>query len=348
MTKYLIHAKNPSQKVFPITGMGGCGKTQLVSYFVRENRLLFTHVVFVDASSVSSLKTDFQVWAQSLGDGHEQDTWEDGPKFLADGAHDKRWILILDNADDPKIDLVPFFPKCYHGIILITSRNRNIGNLANTYHLELGQMETEEALSTLIRAAQRQPPIPPTELTDAYRLMEELGRLAAAVVHAGTYCRQLSSVSQGVLQSYTFTQYLALFYRERAALMMRLGPSSLDGYQHGVYTALDLSYKAIPISARDFLHLIAHFHHSDIPLSMLAIAAKESFEDPETHLPRSEEHNNVVAHLHKLLCTDGVWSETRVQDMVQTLRSFSLVETTIVNDALFLQLHPLVQSWVRD
>ena len=305
-------------------------------------------MAFVDASSLSSIKTDLQVWAQSLGDGHEQDTWEDALKFLASGPHDGRWVLILDNADDPKINLVSFFPKCYNGTILITSRNRRLGNLASTFHLELGQMETEEAFATLIQAARRQLSLPPAELEDAHILMEELGRLAAAVVHAGTYCRQLSSVVHGVLQPYTFTQYLSLFYMERAALLNRPGPSTLDGYQHGIYTTLDLSYKAIPSSARDFLHLISHFHHSDIPLSMFATAAQESFEDPETFLPRPKEHSNVISDLDKLLCTFGRWSEFQVEETIETLRSFSLISTTNIEDSLFLQLHPLVRAWSKD
>ena len=40
MMQHLVKSDNSSQKIFPITGMGGCGKTQLVSYFLRENRSL--------------------------------------------------------------------------------------------------------------------------------------------------------------------------------------------------------------------------------------------------------------------------------------------------------------------
>ena len=36
MVDYLAKPASPQQKIFVITGMGGCGKTQMVSYFLQE------------------------------------------------------------------------------------------------------------------------------------------------------------------------------------------------------------------------------------------------------------------------------------------------------------------------
>jgi hypothetical protein len=36
----LVDSPAPGQKILSITGMGGCGKTQLVSYFLREKKAL--------------------------------------------------------------------------------------------------------------------------------------------------------------------------------------------------------------------------------------------------------------------------------------------------------------------
>lgn len=308
----------------------------------------FTHVVFVNASSSANIKTDLQAWAQSSGDGHEQDVWEDGLRILSYGPRNERWAIVFDNADDPMIDLVPFFPKSRDGTIIITSRNRDVGNLANTHHLELGQMTTAEALSTLLRAARRQLPMPSDERGSAKTLMKELGCLAVALVHAGTYCNQLSSVVAGVMQPYTFTTYLSLFYSQRAALMKAGPAATLDGYQRGVYTTLDISYQKIPQPMRNFLHFISHFHHSDIPVVMLASAAERRFQDPETYLPRPDAHKKITTGLCQLLCVDSIWDELQVQDMIRNLRSFSLVSTTTIADSLFLRVHPLVQAYLRD
>ena len=41
--------------------------------------------------------------------------------FLAE--LDKPWLLIIDNADDPSMDLGDLFPGGERGVILITTRN---------------------------------------------------------------------------------------------------------------------------------------------------------------------------------------------------------------------------------
>lgn len=41
MVDHLVKSASTRQKIFPITGMGGCGKTQLVSYFLQEYLALY-------------------------------------------------------------------------------------------------------------------------------------------------------------------------------------------------------------------------------------------------------------------------------------------------------------------
>jgi len=86
MVHHLVVMPSTNQKIFAITGMGGCGKTQLVSYFLQEkgsmyvhfqqksmdtpNDIRYTQVIFVDASSLSTIKADLQTWVRSF-DGQE-------------------------------------------------------------------------------------------------------------------------------------------------------------------------------------------------------------------------------------------------------------------------------------
>ncbi|KIM31602.1 hypothetical protein M408DRAFT_327097 [Serendipita vermifera MAFF 305830] len=349
MMKHLARSTDTKQKVFAITGMGGSGKTQLVSYFLQEmngNKELFSHVVFVDARSEASLKTDLQLWAQSLGAGHEADDWNNGLEILATDLNDGSWVLIFDNADDPSLKLKKYFPRCSSGTIVFTSRNWEVGNLANTDHLELEKMSQGDALATLEKAAHRRLMEPSQELESAKTLMDELGCLPLALVHAGTYCHRQSSIIDGQDHLFTFTQYLNLFRKKRAALMNKKGVTTQEDYEHGVYTALDLSYQAINGSSKQFLHIISQFHYSEIPLAMFLEAAKAGFQDPRVFLPRPAEHRNVINQLTTLLCPDGEADEFQLRELIGDLRSFSLVSPS--EGSLFLRLHPLVQAWIRD
>ncbi|KIM20858.1 hypothetical protein M408DRAFT_81423, partial [Serendipita vermifera MAFF 305830] len=348
MVDYLVTTSPAQQRIFPITGMGGCGKTQLVSYFLLQYPNLYSQSIYVDASSSSSIKVGLQAWARTLGDGHGDDVWEDAIRALSRVPHGEQWILILDNADDPGLDLTQFLPRHSHLTILITSRNRDIGDHGPHSHLELGEMTPEEALAALLQAAQRKLPMDDEEMRSAQILIGDLGWLAIALVQAGTYCYQLSSTVDGVSDPYTFTQYLSLLRSHRADLLKKAEPSSLDNYQRGVYTTLDLSYKALPQECRDFLHFLSPFHYIDIPLAAFAQAAKNGFEDPYDYHPRDDSHETTISKLKHLLYKEKEWNESHLQGIVQNLRSFSLVTASSMNDSLFLQLHPLVQAWCRD
>ncbi|KIM30136.1 hypothetical protein M408DRAFT_22187 [Serendipita vermifera MAFF 305830] len=188
MVDYLVTTPPSQQKIFPITGMGGCGKTQLVSYFLRQYPNLYAQTIYVDASSSSSIKFDLQAWARTLGDGHDDDVWEDAIQALSKIPGGEQWILILDNADDPGLDLNQFLPRHNHLTLLITSRNRDIGDHGPRSHLELGEMTPEEALAALLQAAQRKLPMDDEELRSAQTLIGDLGWLAIALVQAGSYC----------------------------------------------------------------------------------------------------------------------------------------------------------------
>ncbi|KIM22767.1 hypothetical protein M408DRAFT_322409, partial [Serendipita vermifera MAFF 305830] len=339
MVNYLVTAPSSRQRIFPITGMGGCGKTQLVSYFLQEYPLLYAQTVYVDASSSSSIKSDLQTWVRTIGEGPDHGAWEDALRMLNAPPQSEQWVLILDNADDPALDLKLFLPKNVNVTILVTSRNRNLSNLSTTKHLELGEMSADEALAVMRLASRRQMPLPDKELDSATTLMRELGYLAVALVQAGTYCYQLSS---------TIGEYLSLFKTHRTELMKGRGNTSLDNYERAVYATLDLSYNKLPQDAKDFFHLISFFHHTEIPLSAFTRAADNDFEDPQRYLPRPDSHTNTISDLKITLCNQGKWSDFTIQRIIGDLRSFSLVTASSLDNSLFLHLHPLIQTWSRD
>ncbi|KIM31629.1 hypothetical protein M408DRAFT_20862 [Serendipita vermifera MAFF 305830] len=299
MKSHLVEGTGSGRKIFTITGMGGCGKTQMVSYFLQEtnrDRQLFTHVVFVDASSESTLKADLQLWVQSLGPTHEEDNWENALYTLTSELTSGDWVLIYDNADDPNLKMRKYFPTCQNGVIILTSRSRVVGSLQNTSHLELGSLNPMDALAALENAAHRQIPSPSKEMDDARILMEKLGNLPLALVHAGAYCHQQSSKRDDKVYHFTFSRYLDLFDKRREALLGKADVFTQEDYERGVYATLDLSYQVLQEASKQFLRIISHFHYSDIPLEMFRAAAQVRFEDPEIYLPRPEEHKKIYSN----------------------------------------------------
>jgi hypothetical protein len=210
----------------------------------------YKHTFFIDASSISSIQSDLQSAIRSLGMDYEKMTFEEAISFLVKGTHDGKWLLIFDNANDPKVDLVPYFPECFHGTILITTHNSELGRLNTTIHLRLGPMGPNEAYETLARATHRTLPFSPVEHESARRLIEVLGSLAVALVQADSYCYNISSPGEGGEGCFSFEQYLQLFKRHRSSLMRKEDGTTLDRYGRGAYTTFDLSYSLLPQPAR--------------------------------------------------------------------------------------------------
>ncbi|PVF91044.1 FabD/lysophospholipase-like protein, partial [Serendipita vermifera] len=344
MEQKLLGPRMKGLNVFVISGMGGCGKTQMVSYFVQEYHNRFKHIFFMDASSESSVKMDLRNAIRSL-DGHQQDSEHDAISFLQSHADS---LLIFDNADNPKVDLIQFFPKLYKGVILITTRVRTLSSLSTLYHLELGPMSHDEAIKTLVKASGQTFPLGSNDVPHVSTLIEELGCLALALVQAGVYISNMVSIGTMNGHGSVFEHYLDLFRREQAILMRKEGSVSLDQYRHGVYAALDLSYTLLPPLSRDFLHLCSQLHHTNISVSMLLAAAKKGFQDEWKYLERPESHHEIQGKLHTLFTPNGASNEAHVHDMVQSLVSLSLVQTTMGNNTVLLRFHPLVHSWAYE
>jgi hypothetical protein len=61
----------------------------------------------------------------------------------------EEWLLVFNNADDIHLNLVQFFPSGSHGNIIITSRNPDLGQIAQAEH-KVDRMELEDATNLLL------------------------------------------------------------------------------------------------------------------------------------------------------------------------------------------------------
>ena len=107
----------------------------------------FSNIFLVDATTVETLETGLRAIAVSSNAGN---TAEDGFKCLCNNKDE--WLILFDNADDPKINLNKWFPQCSHGNILITSRNPGLVVYAGSHSL-VSDMEELEAVELLLKSA---------------------------------------------------------------------------------------------------------------------------------------------------------------------------------------------------
>ena len=105
---------------------------------------------FVDTSKVETIDTGLKgiAVAKSVGNSAQDAlTW-------LESNHNK-WLVFFDNADDPKINLNDFLPKCNHGNIIITSRNPELRSYGA--HTLVSDMEEADATTLLLRRANKEP-----------------------------------------------------------------------------------------------------------------------------------------------------------------------------------------------
>ncbi len=67
---------------------------------------------------------------------------------------DKPWLLILDNADDPSIDISKYFHTGGRGTVLIMSQNRESASYKTVGSSEIGSMALDDAITLLLRVSE--------------------------------------------------------------------------------------------------------------------------------------------------------------------------------------------------
>ena len=155
---------------------------------------------------------------------------------------EERWLLLIDNADDPRIELHEYFPKGDRGRIIITTRNpahKVYGNVGPGF-FEFQGMEDEDASALLLRAARLTEPWDGDSSSWATKITKQLGFLALALIHAG------AAIRNGLC---SLKDYLA-FYDKDWERIRRTPRSSLDsGDKYKQYMSAlatyEVSYRGI-------------------------------------------------------------------------------------------------------
>lgn len=287
---------------------------------------------WVDASSAESLKRGYINIANVCGLEPNTDVVR---RWLSNIP--ESWALILDNADDPRLDLSPYFPVGNRGVILIAGRNLECKAHATVGSYELGAMSEDEAVTLMLKTVGVSDFSSPSVRETARPVVLTLGCLALAISQAGALIRQGRC---------RIGEYCTLYARRRKELLGQKAIQTGNDYRYTVYTTWEVSWQMIEglssQAGKDALELLQTFsflHYEGIPeeLFFRACHAVRNHRIPPwmlSHLPEA------ILHQSKM-----EWGNDRIQTAISVLLSFSLVYRHKEN---LISMHPLVHTWVRD
>ncbi|KAM5494295.1 hypothetical protein MaudMau93_000311 [Microsporum audouinii] len=346
-----------------LTGIG----LQLVTL-----HLSFWGIFWIDASSHERIR---QTYADIGRLGKVEPNHSAAMHWLSNS--ELSWLLIMDNANDPHIDLHEYFPKGNRGYIIITTLNpahKVYGNLTPGY-FEFEGMEDDDACALLLRTARRPEPWDAESLSLAVNITRKLGFLALAIIHAGAVIRN------GLC---TLKDYLT-FYDSNWEHIRRTRQSFVDsGHRWSDYMSthatFEVSYNSIEKKgtepSRDaiqLLKLFSFFHFNNIRFDILKKAVinceiervgQEKNEKHETERPLTwyQKYKSMQSSILNYIMQDRSppalpsfiregrasrsFDELRMRYALKELVQMSLIMHNKSIDSY--SMHPLVHKWARE
>ncbi|KIM24302.1 hypothetical protein M408DRAFT_27138 [Serendipita vermifera MAFF 305830] len=281
------------QRFLLITGMGGCGKTQLVRKFIEEYRHRFSSVFFIDGSSEDRIRADLVRNVRPLSTECSQYSFKECLRFLSQPVIGSTRLIVYDNVDNPELELPPLLPAGGNCAIIITSRNRSIGGISRRAHLELDVMSKDEAVELLLRDS--------TNLTaeEAGTIAHELGRLPIALVQARSYMFQTRCSGD---------TYLQRLESSRNKLLAQPIKNQPDLRYMSTYAAFSASFDLLSLRNQNLLRLLSYFHWARFPQELITQAVEHDFSNQYHVYIRPTEDEDLNRQLLKdVFLLHGIW-----------------------------------------
>ncbi|KAG8830719.1 hypothetical protein FRC17_004373, partial [Serendipita sp. 399] len=324
-------ARRDESIVTVLTAMGGSGKTQIAVKFasIFEDRFPDAPVFFVDGSSETSLKADFDTLVRS-----QTDNYDDARVWLANGI--SNWLLIIDNVDDPSLKLSAFLPRAPHGHIIITTRDATRKVLAPRSTHVVDILPMEDSITLLLKSSG-------CEDNDVNRsfakdIAEELGRLPLALAHAASY----------ILVNDCLDTFLKIYGKSRSRFLQRV-PDLRQDYTYSVEGTIEMSFHRLSPKVQEMMQLFAHLDARSIARSVIEKGGERRF----LHIPQRgakpllADTLKQAETLQSIFYPGGEWDAFAFDAMIGECLKYSLLRFSTAQGEKFYSMHPLVQKYVQ-
>ncbi len=324
LKKLAANLKKKKNTAIPqvIHGLGGVGKTQIAVSYTYKYQKKYKLVWWIRSEEETILAIDYGKLALELSLTTSVKV-EEQIKAIQNwlNTHDK-WLLVFDNATDPKI-IHRYVPNKHLGHIIITSRNPNWGDIATPLQVRI--WTEKESLSFLTNRLSFS--LNEKQKINAKELGEELGCLPLALAQAAAYIDNNDQDIEAYLQLFR-TQRQELWEDEEAPIhyprKQLSDDEKEDRAEYTVATTWLIAMEKVRQTegAKDLLDLCAFLAPDAIPLDII------------------QEHSE---HLPEPLA--GILIDPIKQNrVIKILRRYSLIDKA----ASDIFIHRLVQVVIRD
>ena len=262
----------------------------------------------------------------------------------------RRWLLIIDNADDPGIDYSQHLPHGNNGHILLTSRNPECLVYGTVGSETLEDLEPDLARDLLLLASGIDQSQSEQKNNASSAIVKILGSHTLAIIQAGAFIRQ---------KLCNLEQYPAIFQQEKGELLRFHSKQNVSIYQN-VYATFEVSAKYLArsdlpevVDALDLLHTIAFMDNSGILEVIFQRAAEYASQVEDTDLYDAAEVLSISLPLLTRLPEyakdrNSVRTRLRWRKACAVLESLSIITTQTDDECITISVHSLVHAWAKE
>jgi tetratricopeptide (TPR) repeat protein len=326
-----------------VTGLGGTGKTQLVLRYIEEHEEDYDAVLWIDVRSEETARSSYERCCRTAGLPIEAATG-DVPlqgvpavqavlSWLRSKGEDKRWLAVVDNADDLSWDVSSVIPKGEAGTVIVTSQDAQVARLlgGRTPTVKVDAMEPEEAVCLVLNYFEDFVCHGDACFVLAEEITECLDRLALAIDLAGA--RIQVDVENGDDLATALRQYLTDYRRYQGKLLRDEEFSRVSAYKKTVWTAWETSLASLreledsqpnvyPVQLLSFVTLLSRTNVQDELFRLASLGLEEACHRLDVRTP---------AWMRGLLAKreDEKWDDFSYRATVKLLVRYGLVRPVI-------------------